>query len=76
MRCSSTSIADTVTVTKNEVLTALNRPQDYVLALVTVDGVAHEPRYLRRPFRREPDFEVTSVNYDLGELLGRSTAPS
>jgi superfamily II DNA or RNA helicase len=68
--------AETVTVTKNEILTALNKPDDYVLAIVEVDGVAHEPRYLRRPFRREPDFEVTSVNYDLTELLVRSEAPS
>jgi hypothetical protein len=68
--------ATTVTVTKNEILTALNKPDDYVLALVTVDGSADEPRYLRQPFRREPDFDVTSVNYDLGELLGRSEAPS
>ena len=26
--------ADTVTVTKNEILTALNKPEDYILALV------------------------------------------
>jgi hypothetical protein len=28
--------------------------------------------YLRRPFRREPDFGVTSVNYDFAQLLVRS----
>jgi predicted nuclease of restriction endonuclease-like (RecB) superfamily len=27
--------------------------------------------YVRRPFRREPDFGVTSVNYDFAELLAR-----
>ena len=27
--------------------------------------------YVRRAFEREPDFGVTSVNYDLGELLDR-----
>jgi hypothetical protein len=68
--------AETVTVTKNEILTGLNKGHDYVLALVTVDGDAQEPRYLRRPFRREPDFEVTSVNYDLRELLARAGDPS
>jgi hypothetical protein len=31
--------------------------------------------YVRRPFRREPDFGVTSVNYDFGELLARAEAP-
>ena len=68
--------ADTVTVTKSEILTALNMPDDFVLAVVEVDGRAHEPRYIRRPFRQEPDFEVTSVNYDLKELLARARAPS
>lgn len=52
-------------MTKNEILPALNMPDDFVLALVEVDGMAHEPCYVRRPFQPEPDFEVTSVNYDL-----------
>jgi superfamily II DNA or RNA helicase len=63
--------ASTVTVTKNEVLTALNKPEDYFLAVVTVDGdVVAEPVYINRPFQREPDFNAVSVNYDLGKLLG------
>jgi hypothetical protein len=36
------------------------------------DGSAGTPCYVREPFSREPDFGVTSVNYDLGELLARS----
>ena len=36
---------------------------------------SHEPHYLRQPFKREPDFGVTSVNYDLAELLERAEAP-
>lgn len=35
----------------------------------------HRVRYLRRPFQREPDFGVTSVNYDFAELLVRAEAP-
>jgi hypothetical protein len=31
---------------------------------------------VRRPFQREPDFGVTSVNYDFAELLSRATSPS
>jgi hypothetical protein len=27
--------------------------------------------YVRRPFQREPDFGVTSVNYDFAELLAK-----
>ncbi|MBI3978726.1 MAG: DUF3883 domain-containing protein [Chloroflexi bacterium] len=61
--------AETVTVTKNEILTALNKPDDFILAVVEVDGGgAREPLYLRRPFHREPDFGVTSVTYNIGEL--------
>ena len=32
-------------------------------------------RYVRRPFTREPDFGVTSTNYNLRELLERSEEP-
>jgi superfamily II DNA or RNA helicase len=69
--------AKTVTVTKNEILTGLNKPEDFILAIVEVDGTTGgRPRYVRRPFGREPDFDVTSVNYDLEALLARSEDPS
>jgi len=32
-------------------------------------------QHLRRPFQREPDFGVTSVNYDFGELIARADKP-
>jgi SNF2 family DNA or RNA helicase len=67
--------ATTVTITKNEILTALNKPEDFVLALVIVDGEQTSVRYVREPFAREPDFGVTSVNYDLDELWVRGTDP-
>ncbi len=68
--------SDTVTVTKNEILYSLNRPDDFILALVEfLDGERYNVRYLRQPFRREPDFGVTSVNYDFAELLGRAELP-
>ena len=31
--------------------------------------------WLREPFKREPDFGVTSVNYDFAELLARAEPP-
>ncbi len=68
-----------VTVTKTQVLTALNAPDRFILALVVVDphgSSAAEPRYLREPFRREPDFGVTAVQYDLKDLLARAEAPA
>jgi hypothetical protein len=69
--------ADTVTVTKNEILTSLNKPDDFILAMVEfLDGETHRVHYLRRPFQREPDFGVTSVNYDFAELLARAKEPA
>jgi superfamily II DNA or RNA helicase len=67
--------AKTVTITKNEILTALNKPEDFILAIVEVDGDKSIPHYVRQPFNREPDFGVTSVNYDLGELLAKAEKP-
>ncbi|UZX16389.1 helicase-related protein [Thermus sp. PS18] len=68
--------ADTITVTRNEILTALNKPDDYILAIVEfLEEGSYRVHYIRRPFRREPDFGVTSVNYNLGELLTRAEDP-
>ena len=68
--------ADTITVTKNEILYSLNKPDDFILAIVEVlPDDAHRVHYLRQPFRREPDFGVTSVNYDFAELLARAEEP-
>ena len=34
--------AETVTITKNEILTALNKPDEFILAVMTADGeLAH-----------------------------------
>ena len=69
--------AATVTITKNEILYLLNKPEDFILAIVEfLDGSTHPVHYLRRPFQREPDFGVTSVNYDFGELLARAETPT
>jgi superfamily II DNA or RNA helicase len=69
--------APAITVTKNEILTALNKPDDFILALVPVTrGKDAAPRYLRRPFGKEPDFGATSVNYHFDDLLARATDPS
>jgi superfamily II DNA or RNA helicase len=71
------SDADTVTVTKNEILYSLNKPDDFILAIVEfLPDQTHRVHYLRRPFRREPDFGVTSVNYDLAEIIARAGTPS
>ena len=69
--------AATVTVTRNEILYSLNKPEDFILGIVEfLEGDAHRIHYVREPFRREPDFGVTSVNYDFAELLARAQPPS
>ena len=69
--------ADTITVTRNEIITSLNKPEDFILAMVEfVDEREHRVRYLRRPFHREPDFNAVSVNYSFAELLARAAAPA
>ena len=69
--------AATITVTRNEILYSLNKPEDFILAIVEFfDDDTHKVHYLREPFTREPDFGVTSVNYEFGELLARAEAPS
>jgi molybdopterin converting factor small subunit len=65
--------ADTVTVTRNEIMYALNQQDKFWLALVEVDGdSAGEPRYIARPFTEEPHWATTSINLDLKSLLKRS----
>jgi hypothetical protein len=66
--------AGTVTITRNEMLYALNQADKFRLAIVLVgeneqiDG----PYYLRNPFEAEPGWGVSSVNYDLETLLKRT----
>ncbi len=61
--------ATTVTVSKNEILTALNKPDEFILAIVEVDGNQVNTVYAKKPFRTAPDFGATSVNYDIADLL-------
>jgi hypothetical protein len=71
--------APIVTVTRTEVLTALNKSERFILALVVIeDGKAAKVHYLRNPFEGKPEtyFETTSVNYDWKKLTGRAKEPS
>jgi SNF2 family DNA or RNA helicase len=68
--------AATLTVTKNEILYSLNKPEDYILAIVEfMPDDTHQVHYVRQPFQREPDFGVTSVNYNFAELLSKAEVP-
>jgi len=59
----------TVTVTRNEIITALNKPDEFILAIVEVDGSQTHTIYLRTPFSREPDQAACSVNYEIADLI-------
>lgn len=72
--------ADTITVTKNEILTALNKPDAYILAVVELAGDGtHAVHYVRRPFERSGvtvDFNGASVNFHFADLLKRAEVPT
>jgi superfamily II DNA or RNA helicase len=67
--------ATTITVSRNEILYALNQADQFFLAIVLLDehDVVAGPYYLHRPFEGKPEWGVTSVNFDLQELLKRAT---
>jgi hypothetical protein len=64
--------AETVTVSKNEILTGLNKPDEYILAIVEVSGSETRTVYLKKPFHERPDFAATSVNYNIVDLVNSS----
>jgi hypothetical protein len=72
--------AETVTVTKNEILYSFNKPEDFILAIVEFHNENdHRVHYLRRPFERSgltTDFNGASVNFPLADLLARAGEPN
>ncbi len=46
-----------------------NCPDQWRLAIVTVDRVAEEPVCIAHPFTREPQFGETSANFKIGDLV-------
>jgi len=68
---------DTVTVSATQIRCSLNQPENWILAVVPVDGDrALAPRYARRPFINPPEFAEVSKNLDLAQLLAMSEEPS
>ena len=63
--------AKTVTVSKNEILTGLNRTDEFILALVEVDGKKTRTVYLKEPFRGmdKPTFPEVSRTLNVPDLL-------
>ena len=68
--------ARVVTVTRNEILTSLNKCDDYILAIVEIsNGHVSEPVYVDDPFQNEPDFHATSVNFKIKDLIEMGCNP-
>jgi hypothetical protein len=76
----------TVTVSKNEILTYKNKPNDYILAIVMMeeDMIPETPRYVFNPYEvqlgkgttnLEVGFNEVSTNYNLKKLLEQSVDP-
>lgn len=63
---------DTVIVSKNKILTPLNKLDEYILAIVEPERMRTRSIYLKKPFCESPDFAATSVNYNIAELVNGS----
>jgi superfamily II DNA or RNA helicase len=65
---------NTITVTRNEMLYALNQADKFLLAIVLVgdDDSVDGPFYIRNPFDTEPGWGVSSINFDIKTLLERA----
>lgn len=63
-----------VTVTKNEIHTALNKPDQFLLAVVLIgeSGDVEGPYYVSRPFTQPPDWNEESRAVSLGALIARA----
>jgi superfamily II DNA or RNA helicase len=69
--------ADSVFITRQEIITSLHEPDKFILAIVEVEGdVPRNPRYVRGALSdHEPTFEQTGVMFDLVKLLARAESP-
>ena len=69
--------ADTVMITRQELITSLNKPDQFILALVeVVDGIGQAPRYVRGALdTREPPFGHNAVQFSLRALDARAEPP-
>lgn len=69
--------ATTVTVTRNEILYALNQAEKFHLAIVFVgdDDSTEGPYFLQRPFDSEPSWGISAITFDIKMLLAKGRNP-
>ena len=65
--------ASTVTITRNEMMYALNQSAKFILAVVLIneDNSIESVHYLRHFLDREPPWGTSSINFTLNDLLQR-----
>lgn len=66
--------AKTVTISRNEMATGLNKADQFILAIVEVDGARTKTIYLKNPFKGmdEPTFAEVSRIFDIADLIKNS----
>jgi len=69
--------ATTITVTRNEMLYALNQAEKFHLAIVFVgDGDSVDgPHFLQSPFDSEPGWGVSAITFEIKALLAKRRKP-
>lgn len=69
--------SDTVTVTKNEIITGLNKGNNFALAIVEIESnTVYKPRYVWNPFDMVPSTNCVSVIYNLHDFYNKAVEPS
>ena len=69
--------ADTVMITRQEIVTSLHEPEKFILAIVQIgDGFAHAPRYVHGALdTRDPPFDQSAIQFKIAPLLERAVEP-
>lgn len=64
--------AETVTISRNEILCGLNSGKQYYLAIAMVDGNQINVHYVQNIFKSEPNFGSVSENFKIKNLLEKT----
>lgn len=70
--------ADSIMITRQEIITSLHEPERFILAFVRVaNGAAQDPIYIKGALdTREPPFEQNAVQFNINRLLERAEVPA
>lgn len=69
--------ADTIMITRQEVITSLHEPEKFILAFVQIqNGFAIQPKYIFGSLdTREPPFEQNAIQFNVKRLMERAEEP-